>query len=341
MKKERLKYVDLLKVMAMIPVLVHHWKDAIVVAGANVKRDIIPDTVFNTYLGPYGVAIFFILSGLSLMYTYDGKLDLKKYFVNRFKGIFPMFWLAYLIVFFIRFSLSAGTYNYGLERWKLIWTITGMDGYFNLFDTNWYILGEWFLGCLILLYILFPVLKIGIEKKPIITGVVILAIYLTAQLWYKYLNCPIPIDNFFLFRIPEFAFGMYFIKYWKTPNAVSGIISLLCLIVLNFIPYPFSVLLYSTTLSGVFTVVFVAWICQFIKSETFFNVFRIIARYCYPVFLIHHVIMYKYTLLYKGTELGYVRNFVAFFISLILIAIASVLLDVANRKILSLFKKDK
>ena len=53
-----------------------------VLAAAGVGYDvkILPDTVCGVYLGDFGVCIFFVLSGISLMYTYQGKLDIKQYF---------------------------------------------------------------------------------------------------------------------------------------------------------------------------------------------------------------------------------------------------------------------
>lgn len=45
---------------------------------------------------------------------------------------------------------------------ELIFTFLGIDGYFSCypspFSPNWYLVGEWYLGCLVILYSLFPII---------------------------------------------------------------------------------------------------------------------------------------------------------------------------------------
>ena len=219
-KKERLKYVDVLRVLAMVPVVVCHYTRSQEYAGITYPNKFMPDEFFSIYLGSFGVAIFFILSGVSLMYTYDGKLDLKLFIKKRFLGIFPMYWMAWLTAFLYLFYKNKGFFNI-IPRWKIIYTVIGMDGYFNWLDQTFYLLGEWFLGCLLLLYVLFPILKWGIEKHPYITAVIIIAVYFVGIRIY---HGKIPSGNFFLFRVPEFAFGMYFVKYFKRVKLPVGII---------------------------------------------------------------------------------------------------------------------
>lgn len=343
-KKERLKYVDLLRIIAMIPVVACHWTRGLEFSGVPTVSKVLPDEVFSIYLGSFGVTIFFILSGISLMYTYDGKLDIKKYFYKRFVGIYPMFWTAWIIAFMYFFVVNHGSYYTHAFKWTLIWTVLGTDGYFAWFGPNWYLLGEWFLGCLIILYLLFPLLKIGVEKKPIITAIVIGVVYVVVSIFY---NGTIPKDVFFVLRIPEFAFGMYFVKYIKKPNWISGVISLAVLLFMQFFPFDYFLdpaamgftVVYRVTVVGIVSVVFVAWVCSFIKSEKFFRGCAHISKYCYPVFLTHHVIIAEFSKNFVGHELGIIQNYIAFFIVIVLTAIASVLLYKLDHFIKGLFKK--
>lgn len=338
MKKERLKYVDLLRLLAMIPVVACHWTRGLEYSGVSSVSKVLPDTVFSVYLGSFGVAIFFVLSGISLMYTYDGKLNIKKYFMKRFKGIYPMFWIAWIIAFMYYFVINHGSYYTDAPKWTLIWTVLGTDGYFSWFGPNWYLLGEWFLGCLIILYLLFPILKWGVEKKPVITAVVVVVVYVVVSIFY---NGIIPKEVFFVLRIPEFVFGMYFVKYVKNVNWISGVVSLLVLILFEVIPLDRimsseaiqNTVVYRNTIVGIASVIFVTWICSFIKSERFFSACASISKYCYPVFLTHHVIIAEFTKNFSGRELGIIQNYIAFLIACVLTGIASVLLYKLDKKI--------
>lgn len=336
-KRERLKYVDLLRVIAVISVVAWHWTRECYNAGVVCANSILPDEIFSVTLGDFGVAVFFVLSGISLMYTYSGKLDIKRFFYRRFLGIYPMFWIAWIIAFGYYFLVNHSRYYTNAPKWKLIWSVLGLDGYFGWFGQNWYLLGEWFLGCLIFLYLLFPILKWGIEKHPVITGVVVIIMYSVLSVFYKGV---IPRNNFFLLRIPEFAFGMYFVRYWKKPNFVSGIIAFVFLMFMQLFPFHlvFSeeafrfTSIYRNTLVGIVTIVFTCWICSYIKSEKFFGFCAKISKYGYAIFLTHHVIIIEYTRRLSGYELGIAQNYIAFLIACVFTGIASVLLYRIDKK---------
>lgn len=245
--RQRLKYIDVLRVLAMIPVMVCHYTRSLEYAGVGFVNKILPDTVFSIYLGGVGVAIFFVISGASLMYTYDGKFETRKYVKKRILGIYPMYYMAWLAAFLYLFYKNRGFLS-DVPKVKILLTLFGMDGYANWYGKNFYLLGEWFLGCLIFLYILFPLLKYAITKHPLITGVIISVIYIVVPYFY---SGTIPAENFFVFRIPEFAFGMYFVYYkpdLKWPAALGTVIVLICTCVFNitFIP-----VLYRNTVVGI------------------------------------------------------------------------------------------
>ena len=75
MKKERLVYFDIIKFIAVICVFTVHFTRTLEYF-LNFDFKILPDRIFGVYLGGFGVTLFFITSGASLMYVYDEKLDL-------------------------------------------------------------------------------------------------------------------------------------------------------------------------------------------------------------------------------------------------------------------------
>lgn len=88
-----------------------------------------------------------------------------------------------------------------------------MDGYLSIAGVQtFYILGEWFLGLIILFYILFPILRTGVKYHPWITACIAGILYFfTLALNRPFLG--IPHSKLLITRLPELVFGMYFIHY--------------------------------------------------------------------------------------------------------------------------------
>ena len=78
MKKERLFYLDFIRTIATISILLTHF-NAIYIFSYPEQSDkaVITSRVFGLYIGDFGVSLFFIISGAALMYIYGEKMDLK------------------------------------------------------------------------------------------------------------------------------------------------------------------------------------------------------------------------------------------------------------------------
>lgn len=337
--RERLKYVDVLRVLAMIPVVACHYTRSLEYAGVGFSNKILPDKVFGVYLGDFGVCIFFVLSGISLMYTYDGKLDIIKFIKKRFLGIFPMYWLAWILgCSYLVYKNVGLSFFSGIPGSKFILTVIGMDGYTSWYGQNFYILGEWFLGCIILLYILFPILKAGIDRYPIITAIIILLIYFIGSHFY---TGKIPVSIFFLFRVPEFAFGMYFVKYIKHAKWPMALASAILLVCFQLFELGNVQILYKNTLIAMASVMLIEFICQFIKWETFYNIFSRIGKYSYAVFLTHHIIIQEMAFRFTGRILTGLEVYAVFALCLVVVIIATITLDKADRALKKVFAVNK
>ena len=125
-----------------------------------------------------------------------------------------MFYLAYFIVlayYFVRYT-SLNPFGVEREKWTFILTLIGMDGYLCPVVPNYYFLGEWFLGCIILLYILFPVLRLLLLKTNTYVAIAIIGVvYICTIEFYPFENYPI--EYFVLARLLEFFLGMFVVEY--------------------------------------------------------------------------------------------------------------------------------
>ena len=126
MKKERLAYLDIIRTIAVISVLVCHYTRALESNGIGYLNKILPDFPFSLYLGSYGVSLFFIISGASLMYVYSEKCEVLTFFKKRFWAIYPMFWLAYIIAFLYNFWVNKGMF-YAYPKSRFLLTFFGKE----------------------------------------------------------------------------------------------------------------------------------------------------------------------------------------------------------------------
>jgi peptidoglycan/LPS O-acetylase OafA/YrhL len=113
-----------------------------------------------------GVTIFFVLSGFLIAYNYfdDENLNFKKYFINRFARIYPMYFLLTTLTF-IFFAFSEHK-NSIADFWIYLSNITFIRGFSNIYKHTG--LGQgWTLTVEEMFYILAPLLFILIRKSKL------------------------------------------------------------------------------------------------------------------------------------------------------------------------------
>ena len=77
---------------------------------------------------------------------------------------------------------------------------------------NFYILGEWFLGLIISLYLIFPFLRVAFLKYQYFTFLACVCVVLLIQRYYQF---DMDISRFPLSRLLEFVLGMSFIHFFN------------------------------------------------------------------------------------------------------------------------------
>ena len=111
-------------------------------------------------------AVFFIVSGATLYYKYPSFpswYSIKVFWYKRWKSIFPMFYICFIFFFTIT-AISKHKLFYGPSPLTLILSVFGIDGYCLNYFSTYYQVGEWFLGAIILLYIIYPLILFLIKK---------------------------------------------------------------------------------------------------------------------------------------------------------------------------------
>lgn len=289
MKKERIFYLDFIRAFAVIAILLTHYNALFwFMEPKLLDKVVITLRVCNIYIGDFGVSLFFIISGSALMYVYEQKCELFKFYKKRLLSIYPMFWLTYIIAFLIQKMVYHVDFS-GIPRENFILTILGFDSYYSGIMPTFYLIGEWFLGCIILIYIVFPLLRWGANKHPGYFTAVIALVYLLAIFCYS-----TPLDKSVLIatRIPEFFFGMLYIKYFKKTNWKAALLAL-AVLVLNTVFAPTFSSNIQTTYVGIMAFLVLTYIAKFIEFGWVKAICSFLSKYSYAIFLTHHFIIYR------------------------------------------------
>lgn len=314
MKREHLFSLDFVRVLAAVMIVIFHY-NAVTLMIPEVNKPILLFVHYaNGSMGHIGVSLFFILAGASLMYSSMEKLDLKQYFKKRFLAIFPIYWTVYS-AFFVYNYLIKRVFTFDKPLWRLLLSVIGMDGYLNYLIPNYYLLGEWFIGCILLIYLMFPFLRKCMLRWPVLTPVAVGMIYVPLTLFYPF---QMDIQFFFLLRVPEVLFGMYFIKYlygtkqqrekynWKWGLCSFAAVCTVMTIKTS-IPVPFKILW-----TGIPIFLFLDWAGQLIRNAVVRKGISIFASYTFAIYLVHHILVGKFVFPLAGRPVGRLENYLVF-----------------------------
>jgi exopolysaccharide production protein ExoZ len=150
-KPERIYSLDYLRGIVALAIVFYHY--------SFWSHSTINSSPMLTFIGLYGVSIFYLLSGLTLFNVYINgsaeKIHLPVYAIKRIFRIFPLLWLA-----------TALTYYILKKPFDLTQFILNISGLFGLVDWSSYIaVGAWSIGNELCFYILFPILIYLIRKN--------------------------------------------------------------------------------------------------------------------------------------------------------------------------------
>ncbi len=346
MPKQRLYYMDFIRAIATVLIVMTHYNALFIynVAPQRPELSVITLNISNIYIGAFGVSLFLIVSGAALMLSYgkNDKMDLKRFYSKRFQTIYPMFWIAYICFFLFSVFKDRGL-NHLIPKWKFIYSFLGIDGYMCLMrqgEVNFFRVGEWFLGFILIIYLIFPLLIWLIKKAPIVLAVLIATLYCVAI----YLGQS---TGSVFVRLPEIVFGMYFMKYYGGEKSVKWYAALIAFAVLvantvlrpqfSFIPAQSRESL-QTTYVGIAAFILLAYLARFFTARVFRNISSTICKYSYACFLIHHQIIYMIMLKFNLSALARSDSYLMFVFCCLVIAAASYALFHLNEKVVAYIK---
>lgn len=292
MRKERIHSFDFMRSVTAWIIVIYHF--ACICNTTPIYEDF--PFLYTHANGVWGentsVNIFFMLSGASLYYNYPSIQfkSLKRYYFDRFKGIFPMFYMIWFFLYYQK-ATSAGNLLYHGHPKSLLLTLFGMDGYLSYrYPDNYYFIGEWFLGALVLLYLLYPLLTWCMKRCQILTTLLLGAGTLAFHWPIPYFQ--IQRERNLIVCLFAFWLGMLFIKHreqlsskWVT--IPFGFMALLFI----FVKVPIDPFLCAQTIAIGLFLLFYHLGNIVMKQPALQPFFTYSGSISYAIFLLQHVIM--------------------------------------------------
>ncbi|HIT12934.1 MAG TPA: acyltransferase [Candidatus Scatomonas merdigallinarum] len=336
MKKERLFYLDFVRAAATLLIVLTHYNALFLYTNPQMpEKSVLGLTFSRVYIGDLGVSLFLIISGASLMYVYKETCDLRIYFKKRFWGIYPMFWLGYAVFFFYNFYQNQGL-TPGIPKYRIIYSILGLDMYAQAFgQVNFAIVGEWFLGMIILFYPFFPLFRKWALSHPVSLAAASAVLYAAFLIW------PNPHNSIILpVLLPRIIFGMLFIQSGKKVRWSAALISA-GIIVLNFIlPIQIDSTLQATYI-GIAVFLILVWLADFLRWIPFRRICGWICKYSYAIFIVHHTIIFLVTAKFDLYSLTRFNSYLLFLCCCCVIFVAAYLLQKVHDRAVAIFRVNK
>ncbi|ASM13316.1 TPA: acyltransferase [Serratia marcescens] len=330
MKNNRVESLDYLRGLMALSVVIYHYTSWSMSTGSSV--DVIDSEFLLGKLGIYAVSVFYILSGISLAYIYDGRITSTRHVaafaVKRVFRIFPLFWIA--VTGMILFSWLLATVNgqdFDFPYYKAFLNYTLLFGFIE--PTAYLSTGAWSIGNELVFYsILCLTYLVSSSYRYIFPAAVLFSIAVgvyfsfdtldpslpLSDQWANYIN---PFNQLFLFMCGA-AVGKYApaIKINKTLLIVTGLLSILA-----FIFYPVHgdkinlVSGYNRVLISSLCLVFVFTLYKLNPNydNMLTNALGKLGEISYSIYLMHPIVAIPVTFIVKKVGmpigLGYVASF--------------------------------
>lgn len=287
---------------------------------------------------------FFIMSGALLYNRYKKDLDLKKFYIKRFTNVLLPYYIVYLYQY-IKTAISLHTpFFVEGSKFKILLFIFALDGYMNKYFSTYHMnTGEWFLGILIMFYLLYPIL-VKILDRFGRAFVVFIYILFIIRLFFPFQYA----IKDFIFCLTAFTTGMFISKYDYLNMKKSGYINLFILAIL--------VLRFNGGITNMneFLYIFIYSVMMYLlifnlgnmflkgnNNKIINKLFTILSSISYEFFLLHHIIILRFINRineYRFKTNSYYRFM--YFISMILVTIVlAYLLKKLVKAIIKVFEK--
>lgn len=334
---KRIKYFDLLRIVCFVFITFYHMMIQLYIDGIYPSEKLSPFfSNANMHIATLAVAVFFMLSGASLAYTTKEKFDLINFYKKRFIRLLIPFYIVIVSCAIVAAIIVPNFMNHfaGVPKWRFIFTVLGLDGWVSMHNIATFSIriGEWFLGALVILYVLFPLFRfLMLKNSKVFFGTATL-VYLIVVYTY---SSNVPVYMSLCLKGYEFILGMLFGFYANRFNYKWMVITVP--IVIFFFISPISIAINEALK---ITVLAVAFFVSFSYLENVLNDYiykpiLVLSKYTYELFLVHHAVIFFVTPRAARYITGKTTVAILFLVELCIIAVITVLLKWISDKMIS------
>lgn len=324
--KEKNASIEFIKAISAIGIIIFHFACH---ATGNTK------ILYNFANGDWGavfVTMFFIVSG-GMLYLNNEKIKSKKiFYYKRFKAIFPSFYILFAILFINNVFINRSIfYNHQANPLSILLSVVGLDGYFSYKIPNYYIIGEWFLGAIILLYLLYPLLLKAMKKNKWFTLFIVTSLFVLVGITNVF---DIEAKMNLLSCIFPFYIGMIIFDNQEVLNNKYLIISSIIIsLIILFIAIPNLPILFSERILGIALFIVFYFIGNIItKKDLIKETVNYIGKISYQIFLLQHIVIINVLSIIQITSTKW--YFIGLFIAILKTIIYAIILNYLTKLLL-------
>lgn len=309
-QKKRIIAWDFARIVLALIVIYSHLSDRLEPYGYNYT--FLHVTPLGLGWGTLSVSAFFILSGAALFMTYPHfeAGGVITYYKKRMKGIMILYWITWILLFILKSIVKRSIFWFDSIT-DVILSMIGIGSYFG--KGIGLGVGEWFIGALIILYAIYPLLLKLFNKAPKLSTVVLIIAYILNVEFHPFSQ---PLIRSMVTCVMCFWTGMV-IYSWYISESIKRIhINTIWRIVVPwamFVVFMFCGLPINATilmnLSGL-SVFLGLWALGnvLVSNNRIAELIIKIAGASYAVFLIQHNIIYVIYVLWKPISSEFVAN---------------------------------
>lgn len=179
----------------------------------------------------------------------------------------------------------------------VVLSILGIDGYIQEFIPTYYLIGEWFLGAIIILYLLYPLHLFCYKKSPLVTTLVIMGLFIMNEFCNIF---PMSETRTVPYCLFYFNLGFLFEDNKEKLERIKILVLITSFVVAFiwlFVKLPFlsslQAISYTPFIIALFILIFSL---RKVSLPDFCNKFiALICKLSYLFFLVHHVIISFFT----------------------------------------------
>lgn len=347
--KKRIYCFDLLKIISIFIVFMHHIMMDLYVVHPMHNLKILEDLIIrpNMNLGMIACGLFVLISGATLALSGREEEPLAFYKRRLIRVLIP-FYIAYLIYFIIRVLTYNTIFIYGgVPKWRFIFTIMGMDEYLSANGIRTFTLGigEWFLGCIILCYLVYPFLYKAHKKNKYLTFTLMTIWFLFINFNYGRFHFTIASHMNFLSQVYNFYLGILLIDK-PTLSKLKKWLLIITIPIILFLYFYKPLIMLPDNIKT--TIALVAIIITFYELEGVISSFEWLKSFTVffnkislEIYLVHHFVIYQVDYILGYRQLSGIQTLLVIVFDLIMTVILAMVVEKLSGKVYGLMNKSK